>query len=88
MRQSLDRPAPDSNSLGDPFCWRPPLAVSPAPATPAGALRRRNHDTTAQDNLQLTSGAALHLQGQRAVGRLRRRHQRHRQPGQSAGAGL
>ncbi|RMR15080.1 type VI secretion system Vgr family protein, partial [Pseudomonas syringae group genomosp. 3] len=64
LRQSLDQwPAPDSNSLGDPV-----LAITAAggiaTATPRSQVHYagENHDTTAQDNLQLTSGAALHLQ--------------------------
>ncbi|MBX6508083.1 DUF2345 domain-containing protein, partial [Pseudomonas syringae pv. tomato] len=64
LRQSLDQwPAPESNSLGDPV-----LAMTAAAgitsATPRSQVHYagENHDTTAQDNLQLTSGAALHLQ--------------------------
>ncbi|WP_055003495.1 type VI secretion system Vgr family protein [Pseudomonas coronafaciens] len=64
LRQSLDQwPAPDNNSLGDPVLAMT-AAAGIASATPRSQVHYagQNHDTTAQDNLQLTSGAAMHLQ--------------------------
>jgi type VI secretion system secreted protein VgrG len=63
LRQLLTQwPAPESNSSGDPL-----LAVAAeagiASATPRSQVHYagENHDTTAQDHLQLTSGAAMRL---------------------------
>jgi type VI secretion system secreted protein VgrG len=63
LRQSLTQwPAPESNSSGDPL-----LAMTAeagiASATPRSQVHYagENHDTTAQDHLQLTSGAAMRL---------------------------
>lgn len=64
LRQSLDQwPAPDNNGLGDPVLAMT-AAAGIASATPRSQVHYagENHDTTAQDNLQLTSGAAMHLQ--------------------------
>ncbi|QED83901.1 type VI secretion system tip protein VgrG [Pseudomonas amygdali] len=64
LRQSLDQwPAPDNNGLGDPVLAMT-AAAGIASATPRSQAHYagENHDTTAQDNLQLTSGAAMHLQ--------------------------
>ena len=69
LSQALKQwPAPDSDSPGDPV-----MAVASeagiASATPrsqthyAGA----NHDTTAQDHLQMTSGAAMRLQAGKGI---------------------
>ncbi|KPY05507.1 Rhs element Vgr protein [Pseudomonas coronafaciens pv. oryzae] len=64
LRQSLDQwPAPDNSGLGDPVLAMT-AAAGIASATPRSQVHYagQNHDTTAQDNLQLTSGAAMHLQ--------------------------
>ncbi|RMQ77076.1 DUF2345 domain-containing protein, partial [Pseudomonas viridiflava] len=64
LRQSLNQwPAPDSNGLGDPVLAMT-AAAGIASATPRSQVHYagEHHDTTAQNNLQLTSGAAMHLQ--------------------------
>ncbi|MEX5687868.1 type VI secretion system Vgr family protein [Pseudomonas silesiensis] len=69
LRQSLTQwPAPESNSSGDPL-----LAVAAeagiASATPRSQVHYagENHDTTAQDHLQLTSGAAMRLNAGKGI---------------------
>uniref|UniRef100_UPI000F034AC5 DUF2345 domain-containing protein n=1 Tax=Pseudomonas viridiflava TaxID=33069 RepID=UPI000F034AC5 len=69
LRQSLNQwPTPDSNGAGDPV-----LAVTAeagiASATPRSQAHYagENHDTTAQNHLQMTSGAAMHLQAGKGI---------------------
>jgi type VI secretion system secreted protein VgrG len=69
LRESLSQwPAPDSNSAGDPL-----VAVAAeagiTSATPRSQVHYagENHDTTAQDHLQLTSGAAMRLQAGKGI---------------------
>ncbi|MEE3935384.1 type VI secretion system tip protein TssI/VgrG [Pseudomonas viridiflava] len=69
LRQSLNQwPTPDSNGTGDPV-----LAVTAeagiASATPRSQAHYagENHDTTAQNHLQMTSGAAMHLQAGKGI---------------------
>jgi type VI secretion system secreted protein VgrG len=69
LHQSLNQwPAPDSDSAGDPITA---LAAEAGivSATPRSQVHYagENHDTTAQDHLQLTSGAAMHLRAGRGV---------------------
>lgn len=69
LRQSLSQwPEPTSNSPGDPV-----VAVAAeagiASATPRSQVHYagENHDTTAQDHLQLSSGAAMRLQAGKGI---------------------
>ncbi len=69
LSQALKQwPAPDSDSPGEPV-----MAVAAeagiASATPRSQLHYAgaNHDTTAQDHLQLTSGAAMRLQAGKGI---------------------
>ncbi|MNK88899.1 Phage-related baseplate assembly protein [compost metagenome] len=69
LRQSLSQwPAPTSNSPGEPV-----VAVASeagiVSATPRSQLHYagENHDTTAQDHLQLSSGAAMRLQAGKGI---------------------
>ncbi|UBM24118.1 type VI secretion system tip protein VgrG [Pseudomonas sp. p1(2021b)] len=69
VRQALAQwPAADSDATGDPL-----LALAGeagiASATPRSQLHYAggNHDTTAQDNLQLTSGGAMRLQAGQGI---------------------
>lgn len=69
LRQSMAKwPAPDSASAGDPV-----LAVAAkagiTSATPRSQVHYagENHDTTAQDHLQLTSGATMHLNAGKGI---------------------
>jgi type VI secretion system secreted protein VgrG len=64
LRQSLNQwPAPDSNSVGEPVIAMTAQAGI-ASATPRSQAHYagENHDTTAQNHLQLTSGAVMRLQ--------------------------
>jgi type VI secretion system secreted protein VgrG len=69
LRESLSQwPAPDSNNPGAPL-----MAVAAeagiTSATPRSQIHYagENHDTTAQDHLQLTSGAAMRLQAGKGI---------------------
>ncbi|OLT98634.1 DUF2345 domain-containing protein, partial [Pseudomonas reinekei] len=69
LRQSLSQwPAPTSNSPGEPV-----VAVASeagiVSATPRSQVHYagENHDTTAQDHLQLSSGAAMRLQAGKGI---------------------
>ncbi|MDZ3990758.1 type VI secretion system Vgr family protein [Pseudomonas sp. Teo4] len=69
LSQALKQwPAPDSDSPGEPL-----LAVAAeagiTSATPRSQIHYAgaNHDTTAQDHLQLTSGAAMRLQAGKGI---------------------
>ncbi|MNQ56800.1 Phage-related baseplate assembly protein [compost metagenome] len=69
LRQSLSQwPEPTSNSPGEPVVA---LAAEAgiASATPRSQVHYagENHDTTAQDHLQLTSGAAMRLQAGKGI---------------------
>ncbi|MBP1126868.1 type VI secretion system secreted protein VgrG [Pseudomonas sp. PvP025] len=69
LRQSLNQwPAPGSNSAGDPLLATAAQAGITS-ATPRSQLHYAgaNHDTTAQDHLQLTSGAAMRLQAGKGI---------------------
>lgn len=69
VRQSLDKwPAPDSNSAGDAVLALAAKAGITS-ATPRSQVHYagENHDTTAQDHLQLTSGAAMHLNAGKGI---------------------
>lgn len=69
LRQALQQwPAPDSESSGAPLLAMAAQAGI-ASATPGSQVHYAgaNHDITAQDHLQLTSGAALRLQAGKGV---------------------
>lgn len=69
LRQSLNQwPAPGSNSPGEPLLATAAQAGITS-ATPRSQLHYAgaNHDTTAQDHLQLTSGAAMRLQAGKGI---------------------
>lgn len=69
LRQSLSQwPEPTSNSPGDPVVAIA-AAAGIASATPRSQVHYagENHDTTAQDHLQLSSGAAMRLQAGKGI---------------------
>jgi len=69
LRQSLSQwPAPESNSPGDPVVAIA-AAAGIASATPRSQVHYagENHDTTAQDHLQLSSGAAMRLHAGKGI---------------------
>ena len=63
LRQSLRQwPAPESDSAGEPlFAVAAEAGITSATPRSQVHYAGENHDTTAQDHLHLTSGAAMHL---------------------------
>jgi len=69
VRQTLDQwPVPDSTAKGEPLLAMAGEAGITS-ATPGSQVHYAgaNHDTTAQDHLQLTSGAGLHLNAGKGI---------------------
>ncbi|MHC8317958.1 type VI secretion system Vgr family protein [Pseudomonas sp. LB3P31] len=69
LRQALNQwPAPESNSAGDPvFALAAEAGITSATPRSQVHYAGENHDTTAQDHLHLTSGAAMHLNAGKGI---------------------